>query len=303
MIRHADHIAGIGRLGNLAVLGHEHHRIVDVQLPAAGCLEAHAAPELAGAETHEGHAVTVVRIHVRLDLEHKAADRRVACMHADRLILSDRFLVTRRRSISMQCPQEFGDTEIAQRRSKDDRRHIPGAECACIEGRQQAAGHLDALSHLGKHVSIKVCPQACLIARDFGGRTNARRLPRTALELKEYIAHQVQHAGKTLATGRRPVEGRRVKLQLVLDLVEQRDRLQRLAVHLVDEGDDRDVPHPADFKQFQRLGLDTLCGIEYHDGAIGRRQCPVGIFRKILMARRIEQVEHETVKLESHHRG
>jgi hypothetical protein len=82
----------------------------------------------------------------------------------------------------------------------------------------------------------------------------------------ELATAQVLHPAQTLARTLRPVERRRRHRQLLLDLVQQGERILRLAVHLVDEGDDRNVAQAAHFEQLQRLRLDALGGVEHHDG-------------------------------------
>ena len=199
-------------------------------------------------------------------------------MHADSLGFPDCLLVTRRGRVGVQRTQEFRHAEIAQRRAEHDRRHVARAERIGIKRRQKAARHLDAFGHLCEHIRVQVRLEARRIAGNLRGRTDTRRLARAALKLQKNVAFEVQHAGEALAAGTGPVERRSLELQLVLDLVQQRDRLQRFPVHLVDERDDRDVAHPADFEQLQRLRLDALGGIEHHDCAVGCRQCTVGVF-------------------------
>ena len=75
-----------------------------------------------------------------------------------------------------------------------------------------------------------------------------------------------------------------------------------LAVDLVDEGDDRDVAQPADLEELSGLALDALRRVDHHDGGIDGGQRAVGILGKILVARRVEQVEDQPVALEAHDR-
>jgi hypothetical protein len=71
----ADHVAGEGVLGNLAILRHEHHRRVNEScLPL--CTFRRMPRWNARAHAEEGDAVAVVGVHVRLDLEHEAGDFR-----------------------------------------------------------------------------------------------------------------------------------------------------------------------------------------------------------------------------------
>ena len=77
------------------------------------------------------------------------------------------------------------------------------------------------------------------------------------------------------------------------DLVQQLERVLRLAVHLVDEGDDRDVAQAADLEQLQGLRLDALGGVQHHDRGVGGGQRAVGVLGEVLVARRVEQVEDQ----------
>ena len=110
-------------------------------------------------------------------------------------------------------------------------------------------------------------------------------------------------ADEIAAPADRPVHRRGVERERLLDLVEQVERIAALAVHLVDEGDDRDVAQPADLEQLSGARLDALGGVDHHDGGIDRGQRAVGVLGEVLVARRVEQVEDEVVVFEGHHRG
>ena len=114
---------------------------------------------------------------------------------------------------------------------------------------------------------------------------------------------QVVAAEEVLAHADRPGRRRDVELQALLDLVQQVERVAPLAVHLVDEGDDRDVAQPADLEQLAGLRLDALGGVEHHHRRVDRGQRAVGVLAEVLVARRVEQVEGAAVILEGHHRG
>ncbi len=52
-----------------------------------------------------------------------------------------------------------------------------------------------------------------------------------------------------------------------------------------------------------RALLDALGTVDDHECRIDRRQSPVGIFREILVARRVEQIDDAVAVGELHHRG
>ena len=114
---------------------------------------------------------------------------------------------------------------------------------------------------------------------------------------------QLDHAAQAVTAFGRPPDRRRVQLKPAGDVVQQAHRVLGLAVQLVDEGDDRNVAQAADLEQLQRLRLDALGGVQHHDGAVGGGQGAIGVFREILVARRVQQVEHLAVVLERHDRG
>ena len=69
-----------------------------------------------------------------------------------------------------------------------------------------------------------------------------------AAEQAHALFAQVHHAVKGLAHADRPGEGHDLHAEFALDLVHQRHRLLHLAVHLVDEGQDRRVARAADLQ-------------------------------------------------------
>ena len=63
------------------------------------------------------------------------------------------------------------------------------------------------------------------------------------------------------------------------------------------------MAHCANLKELARLGLNTLCGINDHNGTVRSHQGAVGVLREILMARGIQNVNAKTAVLELHDRG
>ena len=114
---------------------------------------------------------------------------------------------------------------------------------------------------------------------------------------------QIEHALKALAHADRPGDRRAVDLEHRLDLLEQRDRLAHLAIHLVHEGDDRRVAQAAYFEQLDRLRLDALGGIDHHHRGIDRGQHAIGVLGKVLVPGRVEQVDGVIGVVELHHRA
>ena len=134
------------------------------------------------------------------------------------------------------------------------------------------------------------------------GAVDGERL-RVLAERRQAAAPDVVGAGERAAAADRPGERRGVERQRLLDLVEEVERIARLAVHLVDEGDDRDVAQAADLEQFSRARLDALGRVDHHDRRVDGGQRAVGVLGEVLVAGRVEQVEDAVAVFEGHHRG
>ena len=152
-------------------------------------------------------------------------------------------------------------------------------------------------SRAASRLGLSAATSAMLISRKRAG------LAGVALDQPHAAALDVDGADEIAAAADRPVHRRGVERQRLLDLVEQVERIAALAVHLVDEGDDRDVAQPADLEQLAGARLDALGGVDHHDGGVDRGQRAVGVLGEVLVARRVEQVEDAAVVFEGHHRG
>ncbi len=100
------------------------------------------------------------------------------------------------------------------------------------------------------------------------------------------------NAHEVAARPDRPVDGARVNVQGLFHFGHEIERFAPRQVHLVDQGQDRDPTHAAHGEQFACLGFHPFGCIDDHDGAVGGRQGAISIFGEILMAWRVEQINH-----------
>ena len=122
------------------------------------------------------------------------------------------------------------------------------------------------------------------------------------LEQHDFVVQQVVHAAEVLAHADRPGHRRAFDLQHRFHFVEQLERVAGFAVELIHEGDDRRVAHAADVEQLDGLFFHALRGVDHHQRGVDGRQHAVRVFRKVLVARRVEQVDDVVAELELHHR-
>ena len=113
----------------------------------------------------------------------------------------------------------------------------------------------------------------------------------------------VVHALELLAAADGPVHRVGVDAQLFLQLLAQLKGVPGLPVHLVDEGEDGDVPHGAHLEELPGLGLHALGGVNDHDGGVGRHQGAVGVLGEVLVAGCVQNVDAEPLVLELHDGG
>jgi hypothetical protein len=259
----------------------------------------HLHPRLvtAGTNAEERDPVAVPRIHVGLDLEHEAGERGLAGCDDPAAAVAGLW----RRCPVDQRLQDFLHAEVVDPGAEEDRRLPAGEKRVERKRRARAADEIDVAAdrrHLVRKQRIE--PRIVEAGDELGVLAHpflARREP------AQVVAEEVEHAAKMLAHADRPAHGRAVDLQHRLDFLQQFDRLAHLAIHLVDEGDDRCRAQPADVEQLDRLLLDALGGVDDHDRGVDGGQHAVGVLRKILVAGRVEQVDRMPGVVELHHRA
>ena len=100
-----------------------------------------------------------------------------------------------------------------------------------------------------------------------------------------------------------PAQRPQLDIEFFLDLFQQIKWLFSVPVHLVDEHDHGGVTHATNFHKLTRLLLYSLHTIHYKNYRVYRRQRPIGVFRKILVTGRIQQIDEHIPIGETHHGG
>ena len=121
-------------------------------------------------------------------------------------------------------------------------------------------------------------------------------------EQNHLTAAAIDHPPELLTAADRPVDSPGGQLEFRFNFIQKRQGLPAGTIHLVDEGEDRDLAHPTHLKQLPRLRLQALGGVLEHHGVIGRRQGAIGVLGEVLVTRRVEQVDRGGVVVELQHR-
>ena len=223
MVGNADNIAGIGLLGDLPLTGEEKlRRVQGNRLAGANLLQLHAADQPARAYPCKGDTIPMVGIHIGLDLEYQRRQSRLGRLHhppVGRLVAGPR-------PVFGQSVQQIGNADLADRAAEIDRRQMPGSEGFGVEFRQSGSCEIDLLGH-----------------------RNHARIRRIQLPAQmQLLRPKIESAGKLAGPADRPGNRRGIQSEGVGNLLQQFERIARLAVHFVDEGDDRYVAQTTDLE-------------------------------------------------------
>ena len=240
-----DDIARVGFFDRLALLREEPVRAGVTRDPLAEprVADGHVLLEAPGADAQEGHAVAVLRVHVRLDLEDEAGEGLGSSARVD----AGRSSVARPGggASSMQRLEERLDAEVVERAAEEDRRDVaargtPRGRTASPAPASSSTLLAQVLRGRRSPMSVgerRVVEAADLHRRAVGGRPRCARSVRTSLR-----ARGRTRPGRSARRRSASSSGRRAMLEHALDLVEQLQRLAAGVVELVDEGEDRDAP-------------------------------------------------------------
>ena len=122
-------------------------------------------------------------------------------------------------------------------------------------------------------------------------------------EKVQLVAIQVVSPAEAIAHADGPGKRHRLQVERLLDVLQDVEGRQAVPVHLVDEGDDGGVLHPAHLHQLLRLLLHAISVVEHHDDAVGSREDAVRVLREVAVARGVEQVQLVAAIRKLHHRG
>ena len=205
------------------------------------------------------------------------------------------FLRARARREFSESVDKIFDAKVLERAAPQDRGHMAFEEGLLVKGPQPLDRQVELFDRRGALVLRQKLGDARIV-----GAIDGEWL-RVLADRRQAAAPDVISAGERASAADRPGERREFERERLLDLIEKIERIAGLAVHLVDEGDNRDVAQPADLEQFSRARLDALCCVDHHDGRVDGGQGPVGILGEVFVAGRIEQVENAIAVFERHH--
>ncbi len=239
-----------------------------------------------------------LRVHVGLNLENKTRKRRVLrrnqnTRHHARL---------GRRRVFQETVEQKLDAEIIEGAAEENGRRFFRKHGGVIP---LVPGVFEHLKFLDRPVKRRVIELAA-----HGGIVQSADLHRCAilaadgaLEEMHQFRLPVIDALELEAVANGPVHRERADAEHALQFIEQRERVFHRAVAFVHEREDGHAALAADLEQLARLRLDAPGRVNHHHHRIHGGEHTVGVLGKILVARRVEQVEAVAVVIELQHRG
>ena len=97
-----------------------------------------------------------------------------------------------------------------------------------------------------------------------------------------------------------PIDGVGADAQFPLHLLAQLQRVPGLPVHLVDEGEDGDLPQGADLEELPRLGFHALGSVDDHHGGVRRHESAVSVLGEVLVAGGVQNIDAKAPVLKLH---
>src|SRR5690554_1200829 len=235
VVMQADDVAGPRLLDMRPVRGEEGQGIGNLDILAdTHVTHLHVLFVLARADPQESDAVAMLGVHVGLDLEHEAGELRVGGLHAPGIGLPG----LRRRRILNEAIQHFAHTEVTYGGAEVHRRQFATPIGVKIESMGSAPHQLNLHAQLlgrlrakqGIHLGVVESLDALVIR-------NAVSLP-LGIEMNHIVVEVVNALEVTSHTDG-PGHRRTLDVEYRLNLVHHLDGITNIAVHLVDEGQNR----------------------------------------------------------------
>ena len=253
--------------------------------------------EAAGADLDEGNAAAVIGVHVRVNLEDEAGERRL--LRLDESL--DGLYGLGRRGDANEAVEQLADAKVVQRGAEEDRGDVATEVGLDVERGIDALDQLDVFAELrgGRFANAALEVGVGEVAE---GHALRDHLLVGAVEI-ELALVEVVDALEAVAHFDGPAQGADGDLKLTLDLVEEVEGGFAFTVELVDEDDDGRLAHAADFHQFAGLCLDTFGGVNDDDDAIDGGEGAISVFGEVLVAGGVEDVDLVAFIVEGHGGG
>ena len=116
-------------------------------------------------------------------------------------------------------------------------------------------------------------------------------MPRLFIIHVESVVRNGIDALEKLPDANRKGKRNRLDFQHRFNLIQQVQNGTTIQIHLIDKRNDGRMAHPADFHQLDRLLFHAVHAVNQNQRGIDGGKRPIGVFAKVLVPRRIDQIE------------
>jgi hypothetical protein len=289
------HIPGPGGLHRLAFLAKKLLGLGQPErLPRAHIGDRGSRYEAPRADPYEGQAISMLGVHIRLNLENEPGEPVVFGVNPPLA----RVPRGRRGGGFQEASEEGFDPEVGQCTPEEGGRHPSGGEPGRIQIGPHSIEQVDLLSEASGGLDPQQRLNFRVIQTGNPGRRTTGPVVTPAFEKVQRPVDPIVDPEEVGPVGYRPGDRCARHSEFGFDVVEELERRHPHPITLVDEGEDRNFPHPADLKQLPRLLLDPLAIVEEHDGRVRRHQRPIRVFREVLVTRGVQEIDPVPLVLE-----
>lgn len=294
----AHHIAGVGEVDIVAFVGLKHDGCAKPELfPQAWMVVKGIAFKYPRTHPHKGNAVAVVGVEISVYFKHKATQLGIGGLYG----AFGGFAAARCWRYFDEGVEQLLHPEVVECRAKKHWCNVAilvslDAELGMELGELGFFAQLSGVAFAQQAVELAVVE----VFEGFHIVGDAGFVGREEVEL---FPVQIVHALKGGAFADGPGEGRGVYAQLLVELVEQVERVLPLAVHFVDEHNHGRIPHPAHRHQLFGLLFHTFGGIYHQNHRVDGGEGAVGVFGEVFVAGGVEYVHTAAAVFEAHHGG
>jgi hypothetical protein len=235
-------------------------------------------------------------IHIRLDLEDKSGKRFFHGIDPSRI----RRPCKRRHSHLKEIVQEDLHAEIRQRRAEKYMAQFSVCNPLLIKLRACAVQKFDLVEEGLFCILPDEIRQFRIIQIDL--RRDSFLCPFLGIRIGDHVMPvAVINPAESLSGSDRPVDRAGRDSEFFFNVVQKIKAVFRVPVEFIDKGKNRNMPHDTDLEQLPRLRLHAFAGVYHHDCRIRSHQSAVSVFREILMARRIKNIDAVSAIVELQH--
>ena len=185
------------------------------------------------------------------------------------------------------------DAEVIHRTAEEYGRLFAVEHAIVIVILPRAFEHFEFLTDSGINIGSEFFGDDRVVDSGNGNR-GAIGAVRRFLEEMDFLFLSIVNTFELDAFAQGPVDRKRADAENAFEFIEKFQRWTRRAIQLVHKGENRHAAPTAHFEKFPGLRLNAFACVDHHHDRIDGGEHAVGVFGKVFVTRRIEQIDSIT---------